>query len=556
MLLALRVVLWRPLAVTGAAPNDGYVRVAGALHVHTTLSDGSGAPEEVAAAAKRADLKFVVITDHNNLNAKPFEGYHDGVLVIVGTEVSTAAGHVLGLGIADPVFRFSGDPQDALDDIRLLGGSAYAAHPLSARPDFVWSGWNLPGPWGMELLNGDSQWRAAGFWRLARTAGLYALNPSYALLGSLTSPRATLARWDGLLARRDTPGIAGADAHNRVPLHKRFQPRFPSYESIFALAKNHVLLEAPLRGDAAADTAAILGALARGRSYVGLDALAPADGFSFRAESPSQKAAMGETIAPREGLFLRASGALPAGARLTLVRDGQALVAKEGPLEVAPSSPGAYRVEVSLPGWDVPWILSNPIYVFDAAAAAARAKAAAWPEPAAAPPAVEALDSFDATSSFSAEADSSSHVAPEFRTPGAGPSGESLARLAFRLGQPGPDHPFVSCALVSRTPRDLSGHLGLVFAIRGDRVYRIWVQVRDANPASADGGTEWWGASVRTALEWRRVAVPFASLRSINPKTDGQLDLDKVKELVFVLDQGAVKPGTEGTIELAGLGAY
>jgi len=552
----MRVVLWRPLAVSGSAPDDGYVRVAGAIHVHTTFSDGAGTPGEVAAAAKRARLQFVVITDHNNLDAKPFEGYHDGVLVIVGTEVSSAAGHVLGLGIADPLFRFSGDPQDALDDIRLLGGSAYAAHPLSARADFVWNGWDLPGPWGMELLNGDSQWRAAGFWRLARTAGLYILNPRYALLGSLTSPSATLARWDGLLARRDTPAIAGADAHNRVPLYKRFQPHFPSYEAIFGLAKNHVLLEAPLRGDPAADTAAILSALARGRSYVGLDALAPADGFSFRAEGEHLRAAMGETVAPQHGLFLRAGGALPAGARLRLLRDGQTLVTKEGSLEVAPSGPGAYRVEVQVSGWDVPWIVSNPIYVFDAAAAAARAKAAAWPEPPETPPAAELLDAFDAASSFSAEADASSHVAPEIRVSGAGPSGEGIARLSFRLGVPGPDHPFVSCALVSRKARDLSGRNGLVFALRGDRVYRIWVQVRDANPASVDGGTEWWGASVRTAPEWRRVAVPFARLRSINPRTDGRLDLDKVRELVFVLDQGAVKPGTQGSIEFAALGAY
>ncbi len=556
MFLALRVVLWRPLAVTGAATDDGQVRVAGAVHVHTSFSDGGGTPEEVAAAAKRAGLQFVVITDHNNLDAKPFEGYHDGVLVIVGTEVSTAAGHVLGLGIADPVFRFSGDPLDALDDIRLLGGSGYAAHPLSLRPDFAWSGWNLPGAWGIELLNGDSQWRAAGFWRLARSAGLYALNARYALLGSLTSPGAALARWDGLLARRDTPGIAGADAHNRAPLHKRWQPRLPSYESIFALAKNHVLLDTPLRGDAAADTAAILSALAHGRCYVALDALAPAGSFSFKAESPRARATMGETIEPQAGLYLRAGGALPAGAFLTLLRDGQKLVEKQRALDVAPPGPGVYRVEVRVPGWDVPWLLSNPIYIFDPDAAAARAKAAAWPEPVDTPPAVETLDSFDTLSSFDAEFDPSSQMTPEIRIPGAGPSGESIARLFYRLGVPGPQRPFVSCALVSREPRDLSGRNGLVFMIRGDRAYRIWVQVRDANPASADGGTEWWAASVRTAPVWRRVAVPFASLRSINPKTDGKLDLDRVQGLVFVLDQGAVKPGTEGTIEVAGLGAY
>ena len=119
--------------------------------------------------------------------------------------------------------------------------------------------------------------------------------------------------------------------------------------------------------------------------------------------------------------------------------------------------------------------------------------------------------------------------------PGTGPDRSRAARLQFRLGAPGPGRPYVWCALVSREPRDLAGAQGLVFWIRGDRAYRVWVQVRDANPASADDGTEWWFASVRTGPEWRRVAVPFARMRSLNPRTDGRLDLDKVRQLVFVI---------------------
>jgi hypothetical protein len=84
----------------------------------------------------------------------------------------------------------------------------------------------------------------------------------------------------------------------------------------------------------------------------------------------------------------------------------------------------------------------------------------------------------------------------------------------------------------------------------------VWLQVRDANPASADEGTEWWFASVKTSPDWRRVAIPFARLRSINPKTDGRLDLDKVRALVFVVDKGALKPGTTGRIWIDAIGAY
>src|SRR5262249_50859494 len=158
----------------------------------------------------------------------------------------------------------------------------------------------------MELWNGDSQWREAGWFRLLRTAGQYALNPRYALLGSLTDPRAALERWDAVLAKRDAAGIVGADAHNRGPIGKRVAPRFPSYESVFALARNHVLLDAPLSGDAAADGRAIVAALGKGRAYLAVDALAPADGFSFVAQGEGGSVAtMGETVAPSAGMRIR-----------------------------------------------------------------------------------------------------------------------------------------------------------------------------------------------------------------------------------------------------------
>ena len=143
---AIRVVLWRPYGLTGTLPEDGFIRLAGVVHVHTKLSDGGGSPEEVIAAAHRVGLGFLILTDHNSLDAKALEGYHENVLTLVGTEISTTAGHLLGLGMPDPVFRFSGDPVDALHDVGDLGGAAFAAHPSSPREDFRWTGWGLPGP--------------------------------------------------------------------------------------------------------------------------------------------------------------------------------------------------------------------------------------------------------------------------------------------------------------------------------------------------------------------------------------------------------------------------
>jgi hypothetical protein len=549
------VYLWQPFGVSEAPPHDGYVRVPGVVHVHTTLSDGGGTSDEVIGAAQAAGLKFVAITDHNNLDAKPSEGYRNGVLVIVGTEVSTTEGHILGLGIPDPLYRLPGSAHDALADIRELGGLAFAAHPVSPRADFRWTGWNEPGPWGIELLNGDSQWRSAGGGRLLRTVVSYGLNRRYALLTSLTPPDEALARWDALLRERDVVGIVGADAHSRLPLRRDSSVRFPSYEALFGLSRNYVLLEAPLTGRADEDTSAIVNALARGHCYVGLEALAPAHGFSFVARAGDRRWTMGDTVPAQSGLTLEAGGALPARATVRLLRDGLPLREQAGALVQENVGPGVYRVEVRVAGWDVPWILTNPIYVADDATAARRKEHAAVPqEPL--PTTATVLDSFDGPTPFNAEADPTSKVDTTVIDPHGGGDGRGAARLAFRLAAPTAAQRHTHCALIDRTARDLRGRHGLVFKIRSDRDYRIELQVRDENPASADDREEWWFGSVRTTPEWRTVAVPFARLRSINPKTDGVVDLDKIRALVFVLDQGSIKTGTAGTIWIDALGAY
>jgi PHP domain/Carbohydrate binding domain (family 11) len=545
----------QPLPVVGSPPSDGYVRVPGVVHVHTSLSDGGGTPDEVIRAARAAGLRFVVITDHNNLDAKAFEGYRDGVLVLVGTEVSTTVGHVLGLGIPDPVFRFSGDGRDALDDIDHLGGFAFAAHPSSPRADLAFTGWDLPGSWGLELLNGDTEWRRAGA-RLLWTFLLYRLNPRYALLQSLSPPDATLSRWDELLARRDVPGIAAADAHSRVPLTRKRSLRWPSYESLFALSQDVLLLDRPLSGSASDDASAVLGALRRGRLYLGLTGLAAADGFSFVAEAAGKRYTMGETASLVPGIVLKAGGRMPRGTEVVLRRNGQVLSKATETLEAPVPGPGVYRVEARIPGQPVPWVLTNPIYVFDDSGRELRTNSAKPPSAPVAPRPAQMVDDFEAKTGFETGVDTKSTVRADMIDPTGGVGGTRAARLEFRLGLPEPDHPHVFAALVDRTSRDFAGRTGLVFSIRADGEYRIWVQVRDENPASKDEGTEWWFASVRTSREWQRIALPFSRLRSINPATDGRLDLDKVRAIVFVLDKGSDKPGTAGTIWLDDVGVY
>ena len=538
-----RAVVWRPYPLEGQPPPDGLTRISGAVHVHTTLSDGRATPEQVIEAAEAAGLSFVVITDHGTLDAKAVAGYHGELLALVGAETSTEAGHLLGLGISDPVFRFSGDALDTLEDIRDLGGTSVVAHPMSPHEDFRWSGWQLPGPWGLELMNLDSIRRTAGWKTLLRTFVLSGLNPRYAALRVITSPAPTLTRWDLLLGERDVAGTVGTDAHLW-------------YELLFGLVKTHVLLDDPLSGDPTQDGAAILQALAGGRSYIGLDGLAPAGDFFAFVERGGLRWHLGETVPPVGNLTLRAGGRLPRGAHLRVLKDGVVVAEAERSVRLNSLIQGVYRVEVSLPGWDVPWILANPIYVFEAGEAEARARRARWPLELPPPAPVEVLDSFDRDSIFHAEVDASSSLTYGLVAPDGPEHGQGIGRMQFRLGSPDPAHPNPVCALVSRESRDLSGRTGFTFSVRADGIYRLWVNVRDENPASLSEGTERWFDSLRTTTEWRRVTVPFSVMRSRDPNSDGRLNLDQIRVLAFALTPGTVKSGTVGTIWFDDLSVY
>ena len=72
----------------------------GALHVHTVHSDGKLTVDEVSRLAREAGLDFLAITDHNNTVHQVDPVPADGLLRIVGEEVTTPGGHasVWGLG--------------------------------------------------------------------------------------------------------------------------------------------------------------------------------------------------------------------------------------------------------------------------------------------------------------------------------------------------------------------------------------------------------------------------------------------------------------------------
>ena len=114
-----------------AAPKpDGWVRVD--LHSHTMWSgDATTTPDELAEAVAESGLDVLCITDHGTINGA-LELARSGALgcrVVVGEEVRTAAGEVIGLFL-DERLPFGMKPVEAVRAIRGQGGLVYVPHPF------------------------------------------------------------------------------------------------------------------------------------------------------------------------------------------------------------------------------------------------------------------------------------------------------------------------------------------------------------------------------------------------------------------------------------------
>jgi len=340
--------------------------------VHSTYSDGTATVGEIAEAAHATGVDLVIVTDHDSLAARRagWEGRHDSVVILAGTEVSPQRGHYLAFGVDHEIDHDGRSAREIAEAVRDAGGIGFAAHPFSdggqmlvpsvARRIVRPHGWpaldDERGCDGIELWSLTTD--AAEGWRTPAAAVRWLRHPEAAIASG--PPVEHLRRWDELSARRRLPAIGGLDGH-QPGLRVGGRVRSPlSHRRTFALLRTHLLCARPLTGVPPTDWRTVVAALRAGAAWLSCPHVAPAAGARLWAErSDGAVVAMGgETPAGEATLRVR----LPAVADVTVVRDGAPChQARAAALDVPIRARGVYRVEARIAGRL--WLLSNPVHL-------------------------------------------------------------------------------------------------------------------------------------------------------------------------------------------------
>ena len=355
----------------------------GAIHMHSTYSDGTGTVPEIAGYANESELDFIILTDHNNMKAKEagYEKWFGNTMLIVGYEINDISNknHYLVMGMKETVgsFKLLEDGElgnvlsakEYVSEINKKGGFGFIAHPDEIRahipdhPSYPWNAWDSEEFTGIEIWNHMSEW----------IEGLNEKNKLNRFIHPLKSiispPEVTLKRWDDLNQKRKVTAIGGVDAH----AHKQnvmgfFEVEIFAYKILFKSIRTHVLLDEEIKkGDPASfekDRDKVLNALRNGNSFIVNHYHGSGAGFRFFAEYDGISYCVGEEIkydpAKNKKIILRTY--LPEKARIKLIQNGKCIDELDGIDCIWDSDEtGTYRIEC----WkeDKGWIFSNHIRI-------------------------------------------------------------------------------------------------------------------------------------------------------------------------------------------------
>lgn len=370
----------------------------GVMHVHSYWShDSEGTLNTIIPAAKKIGIDFIFLTDHPHGNTDTFprgyQGSFDGVLIEPGSEKQGFCTWPL-----DSVVIDWNVPKDTVaKNIVSNGGMIFYAHSEETH------NWDNPYYHGMEIYNIHTDTKDENL--LPLLCNMIVNGSKYRAWGmreTFDEQKSIVAHWDALNRKRKIVGFSAVDAHQNQNLRARylddgriewvgpnadpidtiessfwnrwlfdppdeegwiFKWMIDTYETSFNYVTNYVL----------ADTLSISSLtrhIKEGNLFIAFKSLGDAKGFMYCARDSQERVTgvIGDSVRLDQVSSLYAVAPLPG--RFRLIRDGEVMdTSSDNAYEYTSSGPidkGVYRIEVGieLGGEEVPWIYSNPIYVY------------------------------------------------------------------------------------------------------------------------------------------------------------------------------------------------
>jgi len=370
----------------------------GVMHVHSYLShDCEGTLYDIIPAAKADGIDFIFLSDHprSDIDTLPqgYKGYYDGVLIEPGSEKQGFNTWPLDSVIID----WKEDKDTIAKNIVSGGGLIFYAHPEEPH------NWANPYYQGMEIYNFHADTKDES---LPPHIIDFMINGkkfrkwAYRLM--FDEQNSILSLWDSLNTKRKIVGFSAVDTHENQSIRARYlkdgriewvgpdanvidttEVRFwnkwllnepdkngwifkcmiDTYKEGFNYITNYLLADT-LTVTSLADH------LKKGHLYTAFKSLGDAKGFMYYAvnQSESITGIMGDSVNFEQLKSLNAVSPLPGQFRL--LHNGKTV-------NVTPADDyqytwsdmlekGAYRIEmhIKLRGEYVPWLYSNPIYVY------------------------------------------------------------------------------------------------------------------------------------------------------------------------------------------------
>jgi hypothetical protein len=335
----------------------------GAIHIHTTESDGALPLKEVVQIGRRAGLDFMIFCDHMGLGNREagMEGFYGDTLVVIGYEHNDPddRNHLMIFG-SPAVYPRDMKAGEYVSAARNDGALSIIAHPIEHRsrfgkyPPYPWTEWQADQVDGLELWNQMSEWldKLRPYNKI-----LMAFSPRKSMVGPTEE---VLRIWDRMSRKGKCVGIAGVDAHAFPVDVGPFKVEIFPYKVHFRSLRTHLLLDRPMSRDLTSARQQLYEALRNCRVFFSNMRWGTADSFDFRAEQGGEIAICGDSLTSHEGVTI--SIGLPSKATIKLIRDGkQAVRTVSDRLHYAVTQPGLYRAEA----WKGKrgWIFSNHIRI-------------------------------------------------------------------------------------------------------------------------------------------------------------------------------------------------